>query len=158
MKRSQLISIAIVLVSTLLAILLHRPRMLPVSECSHIYKKYYKTEGIDATFIRGYKLNDSVSVDVTILAATDSIHWGSLLQDFSVQESVIAFMQEHNKSVSSKIAPIGHYDQFPDSVMANNEFILVYFQKKTIYIFHLKDEVQLNAIIRYKNKKLKHIS
>ncbi|MBR4506765.1 MAG: hypothetical protein IKP21_08325, partial [Bacteroidales bacterium] len=55
------------------------PRSLPPEECSELYRAYMDTPGVDATFIRGFQVNDTVSVDVTLLQTTDSAGWATLL-------------------------------------------------------------------------------
>ena len=154
MRRSQIISIAIVLAGIVLAVVLHRPRMLPVSKCSPVYREYYKTPGINAAYIKSYPLNDSIDIAVTILEATDSAAWDTLLHDFSFSQTVIEHIHKSNKSVFSKLTPKGHYDQLPDSLTGNNDMIIVYPQVKSIYVLDLKSEEHLDAIVKYKQQKL----
>ena len=154
MRRSQIISIAIVLAGIVLAVVLHRPRMLPVSKCSPVYREYYKTDGINAAYIKSYPLNDSVGVAVTILEATDSAAWDTLLRDFCFSQIVIERIQKSTKSVFSKLTPQGHYDQPPDSVMANNDMIIVYPRVKSLYVLDLESDAQLDAIMKYKYNNL----
>ncbi|MBR4505919.1 MAG: hypothetical protein IKP21_04005, partial [Bacteroidales bacterium] len=54
-------------------------RLFPTGEVSELYRAYMDTPGVDATFIRGFQVNDTVSVDVTLLQATDSAGWATLL-------------------------------------------------------------------------------
>lgn len=58
------------------------PRSVPYDLCSDIYKHYAGVEGIDASFIKDFKVNDSVFVDVTLLEAKDSASWAVLMHDF----------------------------------------------------------------------------
>lgn len=157
MKRSQIISIAIVLIAIVLSVLLHRPRMLPLKECSDIYREYYKTEGIQATFVKDYDLGDSVTVDVTILQAIDSLAWHSLLCDFHVVTDS-AFRPSRDEAevmfTSTGLFPKGCKGQPPASVLTGNDMFIVHYPRNTVYIFHLCDERQFNTIIRYKYKKL----
>lgn len=158
MRRSQIISIAIVLAAVVLALLLHRPRMLPVSKCSDIYKEYYKAEGIMATFVKDYDLGDSVSVDVTILQATDSGAWNSLLADFHVMtDSVVAAMKQRNADetwmTTTSLFPKGHKELPPDSILTNNDFLIAFYPRQTLYVFHLSQEKQFYTILSYKYRK-----
>lgn len=58
----------------------------PSKEVSEIYTRYENVDEIAASFIKDYKVNDSVFVDVTMLEAKDSAGWAMLKQDFSVPE------------------------------------------------------------------------
>ena len=82
MKRSWLITILICLL--LLcgggAVLL-LPQVVPFDQCSDVYKRYADMDGVDATFIKDYKVNDSIRVNVTLLQATDSVSWNIIAKD-----------------------------------------------------------------------------
>ncbi len=60
------------------------PRTVPFDQCSDLYKQYVAVEGINATYIKDYKVNDTVFVDVTLLEAIDSTGWEILKRDFDV--------------------------------------------------------------------------
>jgi hypothetical protein len=56
----------------------------PSNEVSDLYKKYAEVDGVDATYIKGYKVNDSVFVDVTMLETKDSVVWDSLCEQLGI--------------------------------------------------------------------------
>ena len=58
------------------------------SQCSELYRHYAAVDGIDATFIRDYPVNDTLLLDVTLLQAKDSADWERLVEDFGLTESV----------------------------------------------------------------------
>ena len=60
MKRSWLITIlfCLFLLGSGGAVLL-LPQVVPFSQCSDVYKRYAKMDGVDATFIKDYKVNDN---------------------------------------------------------------------------------------------------
>ena len=64
----------------------HWPRAVPWEECSTLYRQYAHADGIEATFLRGYQVNDTLSIDVTLLQATDSAGWDLLQNDFSIKQ------------------------------------------------------------------------
>ena len=88
MKRSWLITIlfCLLLLGGGGAVLL-LPQVVPFDQCSDLYKQYVAVEGINATYIKDYKVNDTVFVDVTLLEATDSM-WHTLMKDFNIPTSV----------------------------------------------------------------------
>ena len=61
-----------------------RPHTVPWDECSEVYRQYAHADGIEATFLRGYRVNDTLSIDVTLLQATDSAAWDSIRKDFNI--------------------------------------------------------------------------
>ncbi len=52
------------------ALILGWPRTVSFDQCSDVYKRYAKMDGVYATFIKDYKVNGSIFVDVTMLEAT----------------------------------------------------------------------------------------
>ena len=79
MRRRWLTTILAALVVALgVAAWLCWPRALPEEECSAAYRQWADVEGVEATFIRGYRVNDTLTIDATLLQATDSAGWDSL--------------------------------------------------------------------------------
>ena len=60
------------------------PRTVPLEECSEVYKRYSEVEGVRATYVKDYRVNDTLTVGVTLLEATDTAGWEYLLQAFNV--------------------------------------------------------------------------
>lgn len=151
MKRSWTITIIICLL--LLgggAAVLLIPRVVPFDQCSDLYKHYSNVEGIDATFIKDFKVNDTVFVDVTLLETKDSAQWDILCKDFGIptffmypKEYREIMMAEHSfgqqiirDTVSTE----------PNCVIKKD---LVVFSRinMSMYIFHNINDTQYDAII-----------
>ncbi len=60
------------------------PHELPAGRCGELYQRYAGRPGIEAAYLRDYRLNDSVSVAVTLFRATDSAAWQQLCSDFAI--------------------------------------------------------------------------
>lgn len=62
----------------------------PSYSVSELYTKYAGTEGLDVAFVKDYRVNDTVFVDVTMLEARDTAIWNRLLKailrNFLVQQ------------------------------------------------------------------------
>ena len=56
-------------------------RQLPNEECSAIFLRYKDNDHIKTAFIKDFPINDSITVDVTTLQATDSVGWATLVKD-----------------------------------------------------------------------------
>ena len=58
----------------------------PSYSVSELYTKYAGTEGLDVAFVKDYRVNDTVFVDVTMLETKDSLMWDSLKKDFKIMD------------------------------------------------------------------------
>ena len=86
-KRFWLISAILAVIEVLLLVAFYQWKYIfPSNEVSDLYRHYADVENIDATFIKDFKVNDSVFIDVTLLEAKDSAGWVILKRDFSVPE------------------------------------------------------------------------
>lgn len=153
MKRSWLITIlfCLLLLGGGGAVLL-LPQVVPFSQCSDVYKRYAKMDGVDATFIKDYKVNDTVFVDVTLLEAKTDSAWTVLQTDFNVpiipeeyRELVAIY-----SSVDSWLAPKEDYTLPMDIVPHKNDAIVTSRKTQTISIFHLKKETPIDDIFIHK--------
>lgn len=155
MKRSWLITIlfCLLLLGGGGAVLI-LPQVVPFSQCSDVYKRYAKMDGVDATFIKDYKVNDTVRVAVTLLQANDTV-WPQLTDDFNAQLPPDMPPPPPN-TVDFWYAPHDNYSLPMDTVLTNNDIIAVSYDSRTISIFHIKTEKQINAIFYHQittNKK-----
>lgn len=128
------------------------PRTVPFSQCSDVYKRYAKMDGVDATFIKDYKVNDTVFVDVTLLEAKTDFAWTVLQTDFNVpiipeeyRELVASY-----SSVDFWLAPKEDYTLPMDIVPHKNDAIVTSRKTQTISIFHLKKETPIDDIFIHK--------
>lgn len=71
----------------------------PSSEVSELYTKYAGREGMDASFIKNYRVNDTICMDVTLLQAHDTCVWDSLCVDFGIVP-VSKFPQEFREQIT----------------------------------------------------------
>ena len=114
-----------------------------------MYKKYAGMDGVDATFIRDYKVNDTVYVDVTYIEAKNTARWNELLEDFNIEipEEMLPYLDSN--SVYLKYAPHNNYISPMDSILINNDIIVYAYLKRTILVFEIKNENQNKAIINH---------
>ena len=152
MKRSWLITIFICLL--LLcgggAVLL-LPQVVPFDQCSEVYKRYADMNGIDATFIRDYKVNDTVFINVTLLEAKDSAGWEILKNDFEVPNLPAELKQLIDNGtdlVFTKSIPKSK----TDTSDSPNDLLAISHLKHTLTVFHIKEEAVKHAIMRHNYK------
>ena len=120
-------------------------------DVSELYLRYADTEGIDATFIKDFHVNDTVYVDVTLLQATDSAGWEMLISDFMIRRESLTGSSNH---VFFRLAKKGHSDRQIDTVAGNNDLIVTDDGIQTISIFHLNNKTNSRSIITKNTKKL----
>lgn len=127
------------------------PRPLPPEECSELYRAYMDTPGVDATFIRGFQVDDTVSVDVTLLQATDSAGWERLVNDTKLPNDTkeVHNTHKHPKAVMLHLIPKVYMDQPIDPDFLKKDMMAIDWNEQTIAIFHITDIEQQIAIIGY---------
>ena len=122
-------------------------------QTSEVYNRYKDVPGVNAAYIKDYRVNDSVTVCVTLLEALDSTSWGSIKKEFKIVaflDSVYVYsnidLNETTKIL--RLAPKNDYNLPSDSIIANNDLIVTNFFYHTICIFHLENEKQYFAICK----------
>jgi len=152
MKRDWLITIIICLV--ILgggAAVLLLPQVVPFDQCSDVYKRYAKMDGVDATFIKDYKVNDSIRVNVTLLQATDSVSWNIIAKDLNVPPP--PEIPDEYKGLFLQSNSFGYFivknKPNEDKQMHDKRKDICTFsrEKGTICIFHTCNETQIDAIL-----------
>ncbi len=151
-KSKQLLFPALVilaLVSLALAVRLS-PRTVPFYQCSSIYKKYADAEGIEATFIKDFRVNDTVFIDVTLLEAKDSAGWATLKQDFSLPELDAELQQriDNRKDLifSHRLTIYDYPVSIPKDTTLFDELATSYYSH-SLTIFHAKNNQELLATL-----------
>ena len=153
MKPKQLILPSIIFLAIVLVALAVRlwPRTVPFDRCSDLYKQYANVEGIDATFIKDYKVNDTVFVDVTLLEATDSVSWTTLKKDFDVPDPSPDFQQFIDSGEDLIYVKLIPKSTTTDTILNSNpnNVLAISHLKRTLTIFHIKNDVEKHAVKYY---------
>lgn len=127
------------------------PRTVPFSQCSDVYKRYAKMDGIDASFIKDFRVNDSVFIDVTLLEAIDSTGWDILKRDFEVASlppELQQLVDNGEDLVFTKSIPKSEMDKsdFPNDLLAISHMI------HTVTVFHINSEIEKYAVLNHNYK------
>ena len=152
MKKRHYIALAIVLagVAACAWIILH-PRQLPVEECGDVFQRYWQVDGVDASFMKDFPVNDTLRLDVTTLQARDSAGWEQLKKDFHLPELPEKSRKKIEKGIdviSIRYAPIADPTARMDtSCLLENNILGISRLYKTISIFHTHTEAEQDAII-----------
>ena len=117
------------------------------SVVSELYTRYENVEGIDVSFIKDYKVNDTVFVDVTVLEATDSTGWSVLQKEFKLSGYHSNEHNEATKDITYRYAPKNEYSQCTDTTnILNNDCVATNYTDNIICVFHIVDEKSRIAI------------
>ncbi|MBP3764028.1 MAG: hypothetical protein J6I49_09175 [Bacteroidales bacterium] len=159
MKRSWRITILVCLL--LLAgggTVLLLPQVVPFDQCSNVYKRYADMDGIDATFIKDYKVNDTIAVSATLLEAKADSAWTVILSDFNVP----VIPEEYRELVASSnsvdfwLASKDNPKDCTDTIISHNNLIVMSRQMQAICICHIKNKHQAIAIMNKETHDLKN--
>ena len=132
------------------------PRLFPSLYATDAYRTYADRPGIDATCLHNFPLDDTLTIDVTILQATDSLGWAVLRRDFSLPDEVIEVQEMTNKrSVNFFLAPKNNYSAPMDTTdICNNDLVTMCVKDRTVMVFDIKNRNQITAIMLYKIREL----
>ena len=127
------------------------PRVVPLEECSEVYRRYEGLEGIDAAYIKNYRVNDTLTLPVTLLEATTDSGWARLQKDFGVPEipkeyEDLFYADSNQVSVKKYVNPENTLDTQSDDLVATSRY------KRAICYFEIQNEEQreimLNKLIK----------
>ena len=152
-RRPQFLLPAIIFLAIVLVALVVRlwPRTVPFDQCSDLYKQYVAVEGINATYIKDYKVNDTVFVDVTLLEATDSM-WHTLMKDFNIptpDSDFQQFIDAGENLVVTKLVDKTHYSRPAAPCSSNCEIMAISYTTHSISVFHTVDAGERHAILYF---------
>ena len=159
MKKHNVIFIILCVVAVLVAVLVKRcPRTVPYEQCSEVYKRYSSVEGVRATYVKDYRLNDTLKVAVTLLEATDSAGWKYLLQKFNISQEMQTVFEQVDFGVMSWNSPKDNPEvrattigECRDVSLTDKdiEICACSFRERKICVFHTQSEEEILAIDNY---------
>ncbi len=130
------------------------PRLFPSGEVSELYRHYEHSEHIRASFIKGFPVDDTLRVDVTLLQSTDSAGWEVLKKDFNIKEfpsHVTDPIDSGKDIVSVKLTSKDHPGQPMDtSDILNNNVMAISRLRHTISLFEVHTEAEIDAVAHSK--------
>ena len=150
MKRTSIVTLCLcVFVAVVMVVAVCMQRVVPYWQCSEVYKKYSRVEGVRATYVKDFRVNDTLTVGVTLLEATEDSGWVTLQEDFGLpvipKEYEKFFCADSNK-VSLKFFP----KKEPlclDGDTLLNDVLAISFYKHTIAYFEVKNRIQSDLFI-----------
>lgn len=122
----------------------------PRSDDAALSRHYNHIPGIKATYFKDYPINDTLSINVTLLQALDSAGWRTLRNDFNIAELDPALQQ----LIDSGLDPLftlrvnkDDYTQSVDSTCPNSQLLAFSYKSQTVTLFHVTNKDELHAVI-----------
>ena len=110
------------------------------SEVVPLYQQYAVRQDLTVAQVSGFKLNDSVKVDVVILVADDSTAWQSLKTEFDIRTS---------EGVTSWMGNIDHPAQRVKRNVRPAWRAMAVHADRTIAFYRIADSVQYQTLLDY---------
>ena len=152
---------ALIVVSVLVVgfVVWYLPPAIAYWRSSEVYKRYSRVEGVRATYVKDYRINDTLTIGVTLLEATTDSGWAVLQEDFNVpvvpKEYEELFCGDSNK-VSVEGVPKKVPLYFGEDTIYN-DLIVTSRYRRTIAHFVITSREQKRLIInKHLDDKLKN--
>lgn len=133
-------------------------RIFPSQNVSDIYKRYENREGLDVSYVKKYRVNDTVFVDVTLIEAKDTSVWNSVCEDFHIPSFSKIPEEIRELYYSSQVfeCRIDKDSAFTKESGPYIKRLFVYSRKNmTVCVFHSLNDKQYDAIL---DKELENIT
>lgn len=137
--------------------------VVPLRKVSDLYRHYERADGIAASYIHNYRVNDTLTLDVTLLEATTDSGWARLQRDFLIPriedmdapDSIKAiFLNDNNPNISFWNYPEGHPELPMDTVDRDrNDVLYLDSRSRVISLFHTRQYSDHDAVIDVKMNK-----
>jgi len=163
-KRFWLVLGVLVLAESAALVFVRRPRTVPEGECSGVYQCYAHREGMEASFVRGFPINDTLKVDVTLLHAADGAGWDTLLCAFHIPAAVVEMAEEDPESeLFEWQSPRGRPEtraitkgpnRDPALTKDSLELCVCSFAERQIVVYHTRNAKEVSAVRGYDFEKM----
>ena len=138
MKRKVIIPLVVFLaILGIGAAIKYRPHTVPWEECSEVYCRYATTDGIRASYIKDYRVNDTITLNVTLLEATDSAGWDTMKNHFQILEPENNIIDDVTACGRDALTLLRLNKT--QNALSNNDLVVASMRDKYICIFHTKD-------------------
>lgn len=160
MKRHWIFRIVCILLAIIIPWMIKSlPTPLLDKDCSPLYQRYADDPDIEASYVKGFRVNDTLTIDATLLRATDSAGWQRLREDYEVPASIWNDTSSpEDRSITLSLRKKGQTKNVKDSNLLNNDYIAINMPEHLIGIYHITDSAQWYACIDYYLLSIKNTS
>lgn len=160
MKRRWIITLtlipAIVVVVALVAYCHHT---VPSSQCSALYRHYENNPHLYVTYIKDFPIDDTLTVDVTTIRATDDEGWNTLTADFNIPvlpDIVLSTMAGKEDFILTFKASEDYREMYEQVGICRSDVIALSYIKHIVSIFRTESDSEQKAVLEYNlNQSLK---
>lgn len=121
----------------------------PQQQVSDLYRRYEHAEGIAASYIHNFRVNDTLTLDVTLLEATNDSGWQTLCSDFDISKVVEEMLQIKLDIVFCRQVNRHDYTQVALGDSPDAELLTISCATKTLAIFHTCNKNDIRAVFCY---------
>ena len=129
------------------------PRTVPLEECSGIYQRYHDNPHVVASFLKDFRVNDTVTVDVTLLEAKDDEGWEELRERFDISD--LSDIPEDVRHLFEKDQESVGFFQYAEE--GERKKLAVYSRvKRSVAVFHTEEKNKIDAIYTKEKREITH--
>lgn len=122
------------------------PRTLSPDQCSATYRHYAAVEGVSASFIKNKRIGGGDKVDITLLQATDSAAWTSLLRDLEMPDFDVEADEDF---FIHYLAAKEHPEQRVPFAPGLCDLVVLWPAERMVCIFHIATEAQYDRLLKH---------
>jgi hypothetical protein len=123
--------------------------VLPMRSVSDLYRRYEHADGVAASYIHNYHVNDTIRIDVTLLEATTDSAWQALCTDFALSDIVEELKEVAPSAVFSRQVSRHDYSQVVLGDSPDAEILAISCDTKTFAVFHTRNAAEMHAVFCY---------
>lgn len=144
-----LVVLLVAMFNTLAVYVSRQPHSLEAEECSRLYQRYADSPDIRATYVKNYRVNDTLTLNATLLEAVTDTGWAILLKDFNFEPyppEILALITSTN-AVQSWYVLHGTSDGPMDTLdKGNNDFVMASQFEHNIMVFDIRSREHMSAL------------
>lgn len=123
--------------------------VLPMRSVSDLYRRYEHADGIAASYIHNFPVNDTLTLDVTLLEATTDSAWQALCADFALSDIVEEMKVVAPSAVLSRQVSRHDYSKVVLGDSPDAEILAISCDSKTFAVFHTRNAAEMHAVFCY---------
>ena len=149
MKKSTLLTILMLLAVGAAVGTVFCRHILPRWQVSDLYRRYEHADGIAASYIHNFPVNDTLTLDVTLLEATTDSAWQALCADFAISDIAETIEDIDPHAIFSRQVNRHDYAQIVRGDSPDAEILAISYDSKTLSIFHTSNAAEKHAVFHY---------
>jgi len=147
----------VVLVAVVLLAVRLWPQTLRDDDCSPLYQRYCHVPGVEASYVKGFQINDTLAIDATLLHATDSASWERLREELNLPKPTPKTAESIKKGKDILLTYLtkkgGTSQNMDKDNINNNDVVGVSYLYHSIGIYHTCSHEEIIATLDYNFEK-----